>query len=498
MKIQMDLRGEYLLMDKKKKLYDEAYASYALIRKIKDEKNANWKTFFGSKESHLEKVRKKFAQARINLNRARTEYILQVEAVNAVHKHYYNSVLHNLMEYNDDHYYVFFNNVLSEFLNIEIESSKKQIKCCDNVKLSVDGIDRNKDNFTFLTENEALFTASPSSFKFVPASNIDDEERCIIFPDQITQDRANYLKQSQVSLEVLIEKKVKEFRAAHNLKNTYLKNPTVGEGDKIHETRLNITNELEALLCAKCKVDSQINTLIHSGVKITIVPEKKEYAVSETLSFARRATMSPMPEKIIIQDNEVLIKQKATALYDYVSNTGSELNLKVNDVVYVLEDPKANQNGWLRCEKEGKLGLAPATYLKVLKTPSMPPPPIPPPRQKVEFYRVNEEYNSEDPTIILSIKPGDIIRLVNKNTSSEEWWEGILNGTRGHFPHAFVTQIYKVTAIYDFEPDEPGEMKLTKGDVIDIVDEGTTDEWWFGKNKETGQEGEFPKTYVSA
>ncbi len=51
----------------------------------------------------------------------------------------------------------------------------------------------------------------------------------------------------------------------------------------------------------------------------------------------------------------------------------------------------------------------------------------------------------------------------------------------------------KATVLFDFTPDGPGELGLSKGDKL-VVTNMADDEWWEGRNN--GNQGYFPKTYV--
>lgn len=48
-------------------------------------------------------------------------------------------------------------------------------------------------------------------------------------------------------------------------------------------------------------------------------------------------------------------------------------------------------------------------------------------------------------------------------------------------------------ASFDFEPQEAGELRLRKGDVITVLDKSDQN-WWKGSCN--GQEGMFPVPYV--
>ena len=50
-----------------------------------------------------------------------------------------------------------------------------------------------------------------------------------------------------------------------------------------------------------------------------------------------------------------------------------------------------------------------------------------------------------------------------------------------------------MTAAFDFEPQEEGELRLRKGDVITVLDRSDAN-WWKGICN--GKEGMFPVPYV--
>jgi growth factor receptor-binding protein 2 len=53
----------------------------------------------------------------------------------------------------------------------------------------------------------------------------------------------------------------------------------------------------------------------------------------------------------------------------------------------------------------------------------------------------------------------------------------------------------RVIAMYDFEPQEAGELAFKKGDVI-VVNDKSDANWWKGVNTRTKSEGLFPVPYV--
>jgi signal transducing adaptor molecule len=55
--------------------------------------------------------------------------------------------------------------------------------------------------------------------------------------------------------------------------------------------------------------------------------------------------------------------------------------------------------------------------------------------------------------------------------------------------------LFQVKALFDFRPSEDGELQLTKGQIIDVLDCSTFPDWWKGTCN--GQVGIFPSNYVA-
>jgi hypothetical protein len=52
-----------------------------------------------------------------------------------------------------------------------------------------------------------------------------------------------------------------------------------------------------------------------------------------------------------------------------------------------------------------------------------------------------------------------------------------------------------VIALYDFETKEENEMSLRLAQKIELISK-VNDQWWYGKNMKTFDEGYFPAGYV--
>ena len=70
------------------------------------------------------------------------------------------------------------------------------------------------------------------------------------------------------------------------------------------------------------------------------------------------------------------------------------------------------------------------------KKPPPPPPPKPSVSPKPEFVVAKYEFAGESQGD-LAFKAGDRIKIIKKTESTEDWWEGELNGSRGMFPRNY-------------------------------------------------------------
>lgn len=89
-----------------------------------------------------------------------------------------------------------------------------------------------------------------------------------------------------------------------------------------------------------------------------------------------------------------------------------------------------------------------------------------------------------------------------------EWLFGRLrNGTEGTFPSNYIEVkvplpneqlpsppvLATAVALYDFMPDQPGDLRFLTGDTI-VVQYKLNDHWYFGECN--GSKGQFPINYV--
>ncbi|KAJ3338735.1 hypothetical protein HDU93_009141 [Gonapodya sp. JEL0774] len=156
----------------------------------------------------------------------------------------------------------------------------------------------------------------------------------------------------------------------------------------------------------------------------------------------------------------------ANALYEYTAAEDNELTFAEGDKIVSIE--KVSEDWWSGINsKTGQAGLFPSNYVELTEEAS-PAPAFesriaPPPREP--------EPEPEPAPAAAPIRPPP-------SPASSAAAEGLT-----------------ATALYDYEAAEDNELTFTEGAKITHIDK-VSDDWWSGKNSQTGQTGLFPCNYV--
>ncbi|XP_033082999.1 SH3 domain-containing protein 21 isoform X3 [Trachypithecus francoisi] len=146
--------------------------------------------------------------------------------------------------------------------------------------------------------------------------------------------------------------------------------------------------------------------------------------------------------------------------FNYSPEQADELKLQAGEIVEMI---KEIEDGWWLGKKNGQLGAFPSNFVELLDSgppsfdnpdmASVSPGPQRPPKlsslaydsppdylQTVshpEAYRVLFDYQPEAPDE-LTLRRGDVVKVLSKTTEDKGWWEGECQGRRGVFPDNFV------------------------------------------------------------
>ncbi|XP_061116210.1 SH3 domain-containing protein 21 [Conger conger] len=184
------------------------------------------------------------------------------------------------------------------------------------------------------------------------------------------------------------------------------------------------------------------------------VKEVPVYLIGDSKREPRSIRKSRMPKQQT---------RKCEVAFAYSSQNGDELDLVVGETIDII---KEIEDGWWLGSKNAKVGVFPSNFVKeIYITPkdaklnegkSRPklsddlfskenkPAQRASVRKKIanvkECCQVMFDYTgvAEDE---LSMKKGEIITIISKDSEDEGWWEGEVNGRRGFFPDNFVMVI---------------------------------------------------------
>jgi len=205
---------------------------------------------------------------------------------------------------------------------------------------------------------------------------------------------------------------------------------------------------------------------------------------------------------------------EAVARHEFTATAEDELSFRRGDVLKILN--MEDDMNWYRAELEGKEGLIPSNYIEMRKhdwyygriTRADAEKLLMNKHEGGFLIRVSE---SSPGDFSLSVKCGDGVQhfKVLRDTSGKFFlWVvkfNSLNELVEYHRSASVSRSqdiklkdmqleeFLVLAMYDFNPQENGELEFTRGQIITVTDR-SDENWWEG---EIGnRKGYFPATYV--
>lgn len=207
---------------------------------------------------------------------------------------------------------------------------------------------------------------------------------------------------------------------------------------------------------------------------------------------------------------------EAIALHDFHATAEDELSFKKGSVLKVLNTEEDKH--WYKAEQDGKDGLIPKNYIQMKDhvwyhgriT-----------RAKAEDTLTKQphdgaflirESESTPGDFSLSVKFGGgvqhfkvlrdgagkyflwVVKFNSLNQLVDYHRTSSVSRTQTIYLKDMTSQVSTVAAAFDFDPQEEGELRLRKGDIITVLDKSDAN-WWKGKNSD-GKEGMFPVPYV--
>ena len=200
------------------------------------------------------------------------------------------------------------------------------------------------------------------------------------------------------------------------------------------------------------------------------------------------------------------------AKFDFISRNGDELNLKKGEIVVFVstDDP----SWWIVRNTRGDSGLVPKDYLEevLYSDPAnqdntrIAPMTSRSSTQAVAKFAYRASRDDE-----LDIQKGDIVEVLEKE--GDGWWRGRVGGREGWFPANYVEDreissspppsrdscaiVCRVIAKYAFNSGNPEELRFSKGEIMEIIDQPAEDpDWWEARKQGSTSTGLIPRNYV--
>eukprot|EP01137_Pigoraptor_chileana_P022913 Opistho-2@88398 len=217
---------------------------------------------------------------------------------------------------------------------------------------------------------------------------------------------------------------------------------------------------------------------------------------------------------------------EATALHDFAATSPDEVSFKNGSIVKIINMDDCN---WYKAETDFGVGFIPSNYVQ-MKDHSFFHGKIP--RASSEQLLLNNgtqgsylirESESSPGDFSLSVKHDQGVqhfRIMRDDTRRYYLWEKekfiSLNALLEHFKKASVSKqdnivlrqvlpkvqpptggprvTQQVRALFDFNPQEEGELGFKKGEIVQVLDDSDPN-WWMGACN--GTTGLFPSSYVN-
>lgn len=215
----------------------------------------------------------------------------------------------------------------------------------------------------------------------------------------------------------------------------------------------------------------------------------------------------------------------AIAIYDYTATQHEELSIRKDEKLTIIDDSKT----WWQVENSRhEKGFVPSNYVKrankgflgKLKRPKEKDSPENGTVNQPGEYFVPQDVLAGIETVVakfsfrpqhddeLALIKGDKIKVLEKQ--EDGWWKGCIGSRNGWFPSNYVQSeeenskstkpkkpvIHKVKTLYNFDPENPEELKFKKDEILEVIDKPEDDPDWWKARKKDGSTGLVPRNYI--
>ncbi|KAG1898149.1 uncharacterized protein F5891DRAFT_1044725 [Suillus fuscotomentosus] len=198
---------------------------------------------------------------------------------------------------------------------------------------------------------------------------------------------------------------------------------------------------------SKCELNViSFSHLNHVGMPLTDIVRYLRSASAASVSTSSRKT--PIPSSSVPHNTSLHVEEThrlARAIFDFAASSSFELNVTEGTVVRVVEEDDGS--GWVKvADSDGEKGLVPATYLEDAGGwPLEKSEPSQRDSQQASgiYVRALYDYRAQEPGE-LTINEGDLVELSSGTNGGQNyadgWWEGFSrDGKKGIFPSNYLT-----------------------------------------------------------
>ncbi|KAG1797773.1 uncharacterized protein HD556DRAFT_1233065, partial [Suillus plorans] len=469
-------------------------------------------------DRHAERSARQYDLQRLDMLNSKNVYIISTATANSVKTKFYTEDLPSLEDVKElqTRLVMDFVGVMREAQNIQLSHQNILKDRLTAVIAALIEVQPDKDQALFAEYNIYPFSL-PNDWVFEPCSNhYDTGDICIDSgPKVLLQNKLARSRAKLRELNPVLGKKRTDAEKYHVMLTACATDNTPGDMDDAMNSYLDTAHEVTALSTSACVLNSEINMIaevlggdeggssphvfkssafsipttcgyckvsiwglskqgktckscglsVHSKCELNVPAECSNvhgnYKASEILqspssavsisesrsSVSTSSRKTPIPSSSVPHNTLLHVEEThrlARAIFDFAASSSFELNVTEGTVVRVVEEDDGS--GWVKvADSDGEKGLVPATYLEDAGGwPLEKSEPSQRDSQQASgiYVRALYDYRAQEPGE-LTINEGDLVELSSGTNGGQNyadgWWEGFSrDGKKGIFPSNYV------------------------------------------------------------
>lgn len=439
----------------------------------------------GDNVEKVEKLRKKWVSTGRQMDEARNEYLLALEAMNHAQSQYYTADLPNLMKTLDGAYYTVLPNLLDRYAQMEMEYSSSLKSFMDSLKVRIDKVDRDHELTLFLQDRKLLFD-TPAAVFF--QSHPSDSQRDVVideFTKVILSNKLGEWMNKELETAREITKREKQISGLEQMVAVYSKTPEFGDAQNPLEEKMDLEMDVYVFKLVHVQCMAAISKLKGMGItysepltlQVSAPMASPLDSGNHSLSGSRPSSLfsagsSRMSQAMMMQQqqppsqSQSQFQQRAAVLHAYDSQAADQLSIQPGEELNVIERVAG---GWCKVTHVGSsiVGLVPESYISIGGSGGG-----------------GGGGGSPYATVTAATTTSTISSTTNNNNNSSN---NNNNST--------------VRALYDYNATDSAELSFQRDDIIQVVSISSQDngdeDWWEGVNTRTGKSGTFPVVFTA-